>query len=80
MIHIYRAWEEAAKASRSGQAISDLEDLRPTPNGRLPALIVISPGRSPKWVYKSATGIDIPPTYGRPTRADVDSITRWKAY
>ncbi|MBU1081631.1 MAG: hypothetical protein KKB59_14205 [Spirochaetes bacterium] len=74
---VYRTWEEAARASKAGRAVSSII-RRPTPRGELTAVIVMDKKGNSHYAYGSANGIRIPDTYGRPTASEIDSIREWR--
>ncbi len=70
--------EKAAGYSKSRKAISKDRFIVRTKNGNRPAQIVISPGRSPVFVYASCP--TIPVHEERPSSRQVDSVKEWEAY
>lgn len=70
--------EKACAASKSRKAISSRRFIVHTKNGNRPAQIVMSPGRSPVFVYASCPTIIVHEQ--RPTSREVDSVKEWEAY
>ena len=70
--------EKACAASKSRKAISSKRFFVHTKNGNRPAQIVVSPGRTPVFVYASCPTIVVHEQ--KPTSREVDSVTEWEAY
>lgn len=75
----YDSISEATADSRRKAAISDEEfDVTTRSCGKVKALIVVEPGVTPYFVYKTCQSIKV--TEERPSSSDVDHVRRWRAY
>lgn len=70
--------EKAAANSRYRKALSRERFTVHTKNGDRPALIAVTPGRSPVFVYASCPTITVHEE--KPTSRQVDSVREWEAF